>query len=226
MGSFAGKQLVITGGTGALGQAVVKTLLDQGATCHVTWLFEQELESFDLADQVTLHQVDCGDESAVVSLFGGLDGLWGSIHIVGGFGMSPIRETSLDAFRQMQQLNAETCFLCCREAVRTLKMGGRIVNVSARPVVEPYGGAIAYAASKAAVASITGCLADEVKAEGILVNAVVPSILDTPANRQSMPDADFDSWPKVEQVASTIAWLASPENAVTSGTLVPVFGRI
>ena len=226
MSKFAGKQLVITGGTGALGQAVVKNLLEQGATCHVTWLFEQELELFELTDQVTLHQVDCSDESDVVGLYGGLDGLWGSIHIVGGFDMSPIRETSLEAFKRMQTLNAETCFLTCREAVRTLKMGGRIVNVSARPVVEPYGGAIAYAASKAAVASITRCLADEVKGEDILVNAVVPSILDTPANRQSMPDADFDSWPKVEEVANTIAWLASPENAVTSGTLVPVFGTV
>ena len=226
MSGYAGKQLVITGGTGALGQAVASNLLEQGATCHVTWLFEQELEQFQLADQVTLHQVDCSDEAAVVSLYGGLDGLWGSIHIVGGFDMSPIRETSLEAFRRMQTLNAETCFLSCREAVRTMKMGGRIVNVSARPVVEPYGGAIAYAASKAAVASITRCLADEVKGEDILVNAVVPSILDTPANRLSMPDADFDSWPKVEQVASTITWLASPLNAVTSGTLVPVFGRV
>lgn len=226
MSGYTGKQLLITGGTGALGQAVVKNLLDQGATCHVTWLFEQELEQFKLADRVTLHQVDCSDEAAVVSLFGGLDGLWGSIHIVGGFDMSPIRETSLEAFRRMQTLNAETCFLSCREAVRTMKMGGRIVNVSARPVVEPYGGAIAYAASKAAVASITRCLADEVKGEDILVNAVVPSILDTPANRLSMPDANFDSWPKVEQVASTIAWLASPENAVTTGTLVPVFGQV
>ncbi|MEL0082991.1 MAG: SDR family oxidoreductase [Gammaproteobacteria bacterium] len=226
MSGYTGKQLLITGGTGALGQAVVKNLLDQGATCHVTWLFDQELEPFKLADRVTLHQVDCSDEAAVVSLFGGLDGLWGSIHIVGGFDMSPIRETSLEAFRRMQTLNAETCFLSCREAVRTMKMGGRIVNVSARPVVEPYGGAIAYAASKAAVASITRCLADEVKGEDILVNAVVPSILDTPANRLSMPDANFDSWPKVEQVASTIAWLASPENAVTTGTLVPVFGQV
>lgn len=226
MSNYTGKQVVITGGTGALGQAVVKTLLEQGATCHVTWLFEQELEHFELADQVTLHQADCSDESAVVKLYGSLDGLWGSIHIVGGFGMSPIRETSLEAFRQMQTLNAETCFLTCREAVRTMKMGGRIVNVSARPVLEPYGGAIAYAASKAAVASITRCLADEVKGDGILVNAVVPSILDTPANRESMPDANFVSWPKVEQVANTISWLASPDNAVTSGTLVPVFGSV
>ena len=125
----------------------------------------------------------------------------------------------------MQVLNAETCFLCCREAVKSFSGAGRIVNVSARPVVEPFGGAIAYAASKAAVASITHCLADEVKPQGILVNAVVPSILDTSANREAMPNADFESWPKLKQVAEAIAWLASPNNTVTSGTLMPVFGR-
>ncbi|HAC34671.1 MAG TPA: short-chain dehydrogenase [Gammaproteobacteria bacterium] len=226
MSGYAGKKVLVTGGTGALGQAVVEKLLAEGASCEVTWLFESELKGFSLGDQVTLHQVDCSDEAAVTKLYSGLTDLWGSIHIVGGFDMSPMTETSLEAFRRMQVLNAETCFLCCREAVRCFSGAGRIVNVSARPVVEPYGGAVAYAASKAAVASITRCLADEVKEQGVLVNAVVPSILDTPTNRDAMPDADFDSWPKVEQVAEAIAWLASPANGVTSGELMPVFGRV
>ena len=103
--------------------------------------------------------------------------------------------------------------------------GGRIVNVVARPALQPSGGMLAYSTSKAAVASLTQCLADEVRADGILVNAVAPSIMDTPANRQGMPDADFDAWPKVEDVARTMVWLASPANALTTGTLVPVYGR-
>jgi NAD(P)-dependent dehydrogenase (short-subunit alcohol dehydrogenase family) len=88
----------------------------------------------------------------------------------------------------------------------------------------PAGGMIAYSTSKAAVASITQCLADELKSDRILVNAVVPSIMDTPANRNAMPDAKFDNWPKVNQVARAIAFLAGPENALTSGALVPVYG--
>jgi NAD(P)-dependent dehydrogenase (short-subunit alcohol dehydrogenase family) len=103
--------------------------------------------------------------------------------------------------------------------------GGRIVNVAARPAVQPTGGMIAYTTAKAAVASLTQCLAEEVKQDGICVNAILPSVLDTPANRQGMPDADFDSWPKLDEVARAILSLASPENRVTSGALVPVFGR-
>ena len=105
--------------------------------------------------------------------------------------------------------------------------GGRIVNVAARPGLEWRSGAgmVAYASSKAAVAAMTVALAEEVAKDGILVNAVAPSIMDTPANRKAIPDADFASWPKVEEVAATIAFLASPDNAVTRGGIVPVYGK-
>src|ERR1041385_9255529 len=105
--------------------------------------------------------------------------------------------------------------------------GGRIVNVAARPGLIPERGAgmVPYTASKAAVAAITQALAAEVAGRGILVNAVAPSIMDTPANRASMPQADHTKWPKVAEVASTIAFLASPENTVTRGGLVPVYGK-
>jgi NAD(P)-dependent dehydrogenase (short-subunit alcohol dehydrogenase family) len=104
-------------------------------------------------------------------------------------------------------------------------MGGRIVNVAARPAVQPVAGMIAYAASKAAVASLTQSLAAEVLADKILVNAVLPSTIDTPMNRKSMPNADFSKWPTPAQIAETIAFLASERNALTTGTLVPVYGR-
>ena len=105
--------------------------------------------------------------------------------------------------------------------------GGRIVNVAARPALEWRLGAgmVAYAASKAAVAAMTVALAEEVAKDGILVNAVAPSIMDTPANRQAMPKADHAAWPKVEEVAATILFLASPDNRVTRGAIVPVYGR-
>jgi NAD(P)-dependent dehydrogenase (short-subunit alcohol dehydrogenase family) len=106
--------------------------------------------------------------------------------------------------------------------------GGRIVNVAARPALEWRSGAgmIAYTASKAAVAALTVALAEEVAKRGILVNAVAPSILDTPANRQAMPKADHAAWPKVEEVAATILFLASSDNQVTRGAVVPVYGRV
>ena len=106
--------------------------------------------------------------------------------------------------------------------------GGRIVNVTARPGLEWRGGAgmAAYTASKAAVAALTVALAEDVVKQGILVNAVAPSILDTPANRKAMPQADHAAWPKVEEVARTILFLASPDNKVTRGAVVPVYGRV
>ena len=119
-------------------------------------------------------------------------------------------------------------FLCCRAAVGAMAgRGGRIVNVAARTALEWRSGAgmTAYAASKAALAALTVALAEEVAREEILVNAVAPSIIDTPANRRAMPNADFDAWPKVDEVAETIVFLASPDHQVTRGAVVPVYGR-
>jgi NAD(P)-dependent dehydrogenase (short-subunit alcohol dehydrogenase family) len=127
----------------------------------------------------------------------------------------------------MLSINAVTAFLCSREAVRAMRRGGggRIVNVVARPVLVPVGGMVAYTASKAAVAAITQSLAAEVLSDKILVNAVAPSIIDTPANRSAMPTARHEAWPKAEQLAASIAFLASPGNTLTSGALVPLYGQ-
>ncbi len=125
--------------------------------------------------------------------------------------------------------NLVSAYLCSRAAVSAFRQagGGRIVNVAARPALEPRQGAnmTAYTATKAGLAGFTQALAEEVAKDGILVNAVAPSIMDTPANRTAMPKADFAAWPKVEEVAATIVFLASPENAVTRGAIVPVYGR-
>ncbi|MGC1777331.1 MAG: SDR family oxidoreductase, partial [Xanthobacteraceae bacterium] len=133
---------------------------------------------------------------------------------------------------QQIDMNFLSCILCCRAAVQTMMAkapggGGRIVNIAARPALEWRSGAnmAAYAASKAAVAALTVALSEEVAKDGILVNAVAPSVLDTPANRQAMPKADFALWPKLEEVAATILFLASPDNRVTRGAVVPVYGK-
>ena len=229
---FSNRVCVVTGGTGALGAAVVRDLLEMGATVHVTWRDARELDRIDFAKHVTLHEADLGDEASVAAVYEQAGPVYASIHVAGGFAMAPIADIAQADFEAMMRLNATTCFLCCREAVRAMRSsgrgaedGGRIVNVVARPALEPTGGMLAYSTSKAAVASLTQCLAKETVADGILVNAVAPSIMDTPANRAAMPDADFNVWPKVEEVARTMVWLASPANALTSGTLVPVYGR-
>jgi NAD(P)-dependent dehydrogenase (short-subunit alcohol dehydrogenase family) len=234
MGEFEGRHVIVTGGTGALGSSVVGRLVESGAQVSIPVHDVSELKRFTLAphDRVrVIEGIDLTDEPSVERFFRMVcerrGGLWASIHVAGGFAMKPFRETSRVDFIALGQMNAVTCFLCCREAVKAMKEGGRIVNVAARPGIMPELGAgmVAYTAGKAAVAAITQALAAEVAKDGILVNAVVPSIMDTPANRAAMPKADHGSWPKVDEVAATICFLASPSNAVTRGALVPVYGK-
>jgi NAD(P)-dependent dehydrogenase (short-subunit alcohol dehydrogenase family) len=229
---FDGLDVVVTGGTGALGRAVVGRLIEQGAVCHVPAWSAEEVARFDLADHARVRVtegVDGTDEDSVSSYFAALPRLWGSIHVVGGFAMAPLLETAAADFRRMFELNAVTAFLSCREAARAIRRsgggGGRIVNVAARPALSPTGGMIAYTTSKAAVVAMTRSLADELVGDHILVNAIAPSVMDTPSNRLAMPAADFAKWPKVEEVATAISYLASPANALTTGLVMPVYGR-
>jgi len=222
-----GKHVVITGGSGGLGRAVVDTFAGAGAICHLP-----QRGRPDPASPSSIHivgGVDLANEAAVVSFYAELPPLWASIHLAGGYEASPFVDTTLQSLRFQMDINLTTAFLCCREAIRNMQKrsttkGGRIVNVSSRAALEAAGGAIAYAASKAAVAALTQALAVEVKAQRIWVNAVAPSIIDTPANRAAMPKANHDRWPKPQEIARTILWLASPENLVISGAVVPVYG--
>lgn len=229
---FRDRHIVVTGGTGALGAAVVGALLEAGAVCHVPYVIAEEAERFAHRNHAGVKFVadaDLADEAAVVRLFDSVPRLWASIHLAGGFAMAPIAATDKAALMGQVDMNFVSCFLCCRAAVAAMARsgGGRIVNVAARPALEWRAGAgmIAYATSKTAVAALTVALAEEVAKQNILVNAVAPSIMDTPANRAAMPKADHDAWPKVEEVAATILFLASPENTVTRGGVVPVYGR-
>ena len=229
---LSNRHVVVTGGTGALGAAVAQLLLDGGATVHIPAHRAPDAAKFPLARhervQITA-QIDLSSEDAVRSFYQSLPPLWASIHTAGGFTASPITETTLADFRQMIETNAVTSFLCCREAIRKMRSdpgsGGRIVNVAAKAALFPSGGLSAYAASKAAVTNLTLSLAEELAVDRIWVNAVLPSVMDTPANRAAMPKTDFAKWPTVAEVAATIAFLASPQNAVTRGALVPVYGR-
>ena len=228
---FHDRHVVVTGGAGALGTALVEGLIEAGAICHVPCFDEAEAQRFRLRERPQVKLIVTGnlaDEKNVVALYDGIAPLWASIHLAGGFAAGPLRETSTATLRQQIDMNLFSCLLCCRAAVNAMTgRGGRIVNVAARAALEWRTGAgmAAYTASKAAVAALTAALAEEVAKDGILVNAVAPSIMDTPANRKAMPKADFDLWPKVEEVAATILFLASPENRVTRGGVVPVYGR-
>jgi NAD(P)-dependent dehydrogenase (short-subunit alcohol dehydrogenase family) len=227
---FLGKQVVVTGATGELGVAVVRTLVAAGAICELPVRSPSAAEPLvrEFGAAVRLHEVrDLADEGIVTAFYAGIPAPWASVHTAGGFAMTSFTETSLDAFEKMHAINATSAFLCTREAARRMSDGGRIVNVAAAPALDPRRGAgmVAYTASKAALAALTVAAAEELAPRGIWVNAVVPSIMDTKANRAAMPNADFSRWPKLEEVAATIAFLASPRNRVTRGALVPVFGR-
>jgi NAD(P)-dependent dehydrogenase (short-subunit alcohol dehydrogenase family) len=139
--------------------------------------------------------------------------------------MAPIAETTLAAFADQWRINTVTAFLASREAVKRMRAGGsggRIVNVASRAAVDHPGGKVAYVSAKAALAALTRSLAAECAPEKILANAVLPETIDTPANRAAMPGADFSRWTPPAAIASAILWLASPENATVTGTLLPV----
>jgi NAD(P)-dependent dehydrogenase (short-subunit alcohol dehydrogenase family) len=230
---FQDRHVVVTGGTGALGTAVVGALVGAGAYCHVPFVVAGEAERFQFREheKVTLARVaNLADEAEVARLYEAVPRLWASIHLAGGFAMAPLGETSKSDLMGQLETNFITAFLCCRAAVNAMTRngeGGRIVNTAARPALEwrTGTGMTAYTASKAAVAALTAALAEEVVKAGILVNAVAPSIMDTPANRAAMPKADYVLWPKVEEVAATIVFLASPDNQVTRGAIMPVYGK-
>lgn len=234
---FDNLHFIVTGGAGTLGSAVVELLLNSGAKCSVPCYNQAELESFEFSGHNNVFSragIDLTDESQTQSFFeDAIDEqgpFWGSIHIAGGFGMGALENTDKNGFMKQINMNLVTCYNSCRTAVQHFKSqqsGGRIVNIAARPALEPRQGAgmTAYTTSKAGVAALTESLAAEVVEDDILVNAIAPSVIDTPQNREGMPNANFDNWPKPQQLAQQIAYLASPENEVTRGNIATVYGK-
>jgi NAD(P)-dependent dehydrogenase (short-subunit alcohol dehydrogenase family) len=233
MADFRERHVVVTGGTGALGTAVVGELLVGGAICHVPYYIDAEEQHFAHRTHPRVKLIggaNLASQMVVNRIYDDVPKLWASIHLAGGFSASPITATDEAELMGMLRTNLVTSFLSCAAAVSAMRRaggGGRIVNIAARPALEPRlgAGAVAYAASKAGVAALTQALAAEVLKEDIFVNAVAPSTLDTEANRKAMPRADHSLWPKPTDVATIICNLAAASNRVTSGAIIPVYGR-
>lgn len=234
---FTDLHVIVTGGTGALGSAVTKQLLGSGAKVSIPCYDKSEMDDFEQKDHKRIYLetgIDLTDEEDAANFYETATQsngrLWASIHIAGGFGMGSVADSSQADFMKQINLNLVTCFNACHNAVKHIPKtgnGGRIVNIASRPALEPRQGAgmSGYTTSKAGVAALTQSLAAEVAEDDILVNAVAPSIIDTAANRNAMPDADYDSWPKPKEIAAQIMYLASTQNYVTRGGVIPVYGK-
>jgi NAD(P)-dependent dehydrogenase (short-subunit alcohol dehydrogenase family) len=224
---------IVTGGTGGLGAAVTARLLADGWRVIVPWVVERELERVEERDGLELVQADLFDPSAVagvVSRVGsaGAAPLAGLVNLVGGFAMGGrVHETPVEEFERQLQLNLRPAYLMVQAVVPHMLSGGggSIVCVGSRAALRPFPGAAGYITSKAAVTAFTEVVAAEYKNDGIRCNAILPSVIDTPANRESMPKADHDKWVKPAEIAGVISFLLSDDSAPTSGASIPVYGR-
>lgn len=232
MQTLQDRHVVITGGTGTLGTAVVRGLVQAGAVCHIPAI-ESAVPAgrFPEGGKVSVStNVDLADETSVGNFYSKLPPLHAVVNIAGGFAFAPIAKSTAQVLQQQLAMNFLSCAFSCREAVANFRKagrGGHIINISARPALNPRQGAsmTAYTASKAAVAAFTVALAEEVKNENISVIALCPSTLDTPANRADMPKADHATWVKPEAIAELIVAQCSLSDPINSGALIPVYGR-
>ena len=221
--------VLVTGGTGGLGAAVTKAFLDDGWRVVVPWIAERELERVEAHDRLELVRADLFDPDAVASAVQSAGpSLRAAVNLVGGFAEhGRVHETPIETFEEQLRLNLRPTYLVCAAVLPTLLHagGGAIVCVSSRSALRPFPGAAGYVVSKSAVLALVDALDAEYRKDRIRDNAELPSVIDTPFNRSSMPDADFDTWVAPEQIARVIRFLCSDDASVTSGAHLPVYGR-
>ena len=233
---FDGKVVLIAGGTGGLGRAVTLAFLGEGAKAVVTYRAQEEFDALKSAagtnaSRLEGHTVDVTEEAAVRQLIEKIVGKYrrldALVNTVGGYaGGTKLWELETKVFDQMLALNLRSGYALSRAAVRAmLKEGqGAIVNVASKAAVDHAAGAAAYAASKAAAVALLDSLAADLKGSGVRVNTILPSIIDTEANRKAMPQADFAKWPKPQEIARVILFLCSDDAKVIHGAAIPVYG--
>lgn len=223
--------VIVTGGTGALGRVICEAFLARGAAVYTSFIVERELETLppSLREHPRFHmrRVDLTSDSEVSEWISSLSRLDVLVNVAGGFAMSPIAETTLANWEHQFNMNLKTAFLCSREALAHMNRQdeGRIINVGAFAATRRIPGMGPYTTSKAAVLHMTEVLAEETLAQKITVNAVLPTVMDTPGNRVSMPEADFGAWVPLSNVADTILYLAAPESWHITGALIPLRGH-
>ena len=223
---------IVTGGTGGLGSAVTHRLLEDGWRVVVPWVFERELERVQERQGLELVEADLLDQAAVENVvatatMGGAP-LRGLVNLIGGFAAGGrVHETPVDEFEKQFRLNLRPTYLMTQAALpHMIEVGvGSIVCVGTRAALQPFPGAAGYIASKAAVIAFAKAVAVEYKNDGVRCNVVLPSVIDTPANRAEMPNADFDKWVKPAEIAGVIARVLTDDFLPTSGAEIPVYGR-
>lgn len=223
---------LIAGGSGGLGTAVTREFLEAGWQVVVPWIVEDELARLPGAEKLRTVQADlfdpAGAASAVaVAVAEPAAPLRAVVNLVGGFAMGGrVHETPVDDFEGQLRLNVRPFYTVTQAAPPHLITagGGAVVCVSSRAAVRPFPGAAGYVTGKAAVLALTDALAVEYAKDGIRVNAVMPSVIDTPSNRMAQPDADFSSWVSPERIARVIRFLCEDSSDAVSGAHVPVYG--
>jgi NAD(P)-dependent dehydrogenase (short-subunit alcohol dehydrogenase family) len=226
------RAVLVAGGTGALGGAILRELLEAGHRVTATWLVESEREraEAELGDReaLTLVQADLMTTEGAEAAVAATPGIGAVVNLVGGFAMGPLaHEIDPDEFERMLRLNVRPGICLVNAAFpRLLEAGGgAYVGVSARPAVKPFAGAAAYVTAKAAVLAFVQALDADYAKRGIRANAILPSVIDTPANRRAEPDADHSRWVRPGDIAHVVRFLVSDDASVTSGAAIPVYGR-
>jgi NAD(P)-dependent dehydrogenase (short-subunit alcohol dehydrogenase family) len=225
--------VVVTGGTGALGGGVVERLVAGGFRVVVTWVVpaERDAAAARFGQAIELHEVDVLDPEAVGALAGRLaqEGApWGLVHLVGGYlDGAPLGEMTAGQWDGQVRLNLTSLATVAGAFLPGMaaRGGGRVVAVSTRAALRPFAGASAYAASKAGVIALVQAAQQEVLQQGVCVNCILPSVIDTPANRAAQPGADADRWVRPQEIGEVVRFLCSEAASAVCGAAIPVYGR-
>ena len=233
---FSGSVALVTGGTGGLGRAVSLAFLKEGASVIATYIKKDEADALRDAVGTNAHlellPLDATNEDACRNLVDGITARYGHLDVlvnaIGGYaGGKSLWETDPKTYKLMSMTNTDAGFTLARVVVPAMlkRSSGAIVNIAAKAAFDHAAGASAYAASKSAALALFDCMAQDLKGTGVRVNSILPSIIDTEANRKAMPSADFSKWPKPEEIARVILFLCSPDAAVVHGAAIPVYGQ-